>query len=294
MEKRNLIDDTWTLNLAALQDLQVRPPVFAPGEPGFWNDPYISKQLLSVHIDAASDAASRRLSIIEREVAWLVVALRLEAGETVLDLGCGPGFYAERLARHRLRVTGIDTSERSLAYARDHAREHDLSITYCAQDYLTLDVSDHFDAVILVNGDFCALDPNQRRRLLSNIHRALKPGRWFALDVLTAVHGQRYTIDNQWFVADGGFWRERKHLVLGQGFHYPEENVTLNQYAIIEPDGTITVYRNWFQHYTPASIVEELGQVGFSVEVVGGNLRGGAYTESSDWIGVIAQKPPTM
>ena len=294
MHRPNLMTDGLSLDLAALQELQRRPPLFAPSDAPFWEDPYIAKQMLAVHIDAAADAASRRFSVIDREVAWLVVALRLEAGHTVLDLGCGPGFYAERLARHRLRVTGVDTSERSLAYARDRARERDLAIAYVAQDYLTLDIADHFDAAMLVNGDVCALNPKQRRRLLHNVHRALKPGRWFALDVLTPVHGERYTIDNPWFVTDGGFWRDRKHLVLAQGFRYPEDNVTLNQYAIIEPDGTITIYRNWFQHFAPTTIVAELEDAGFSVEYLGGNLRGDPYTEDTDWIGIIAQKPPTL
>jgi SAM-dependent methyltransferase len=294
MGKPNLIVDGSTLDLTALQALLTRPPLFAPSDAPFWEDPHISRQMLSVHVDAASDAASRRLPVIDREVAWLVVALRLEAGDTVLDLGCGPGLYAERLARHRLRVTGIDTAEPSLAYARDHAAEHGLAITYVAQDYLTLDLSNTFDAVMLVNGDYCALNPEQRQRLLSNVRRALRPGRWFALDVLTPAHGDRYTIDNTWFVADADVWRSERHLVLAQGFRYPEEKVTLNQYAVVDADGTLTVYRNWFQHFTPAEITAELERAGFSVEYVGGNLRGGVYTEASDWIGIVAQKPPAV
>ena len=42
--------------------------------------------------------------------------------QVVLDLACGPGFYARRLARRGARVTGTDISEEMLRRARDHAR----------------------------------------------------------------------------------------------------------------------------------------------------------------------------
>ena len=292
--KDSLVTGSRELDLTGLQVLQERPPLFAPGESLFWDDPYISQQMLAAHIDALSDAVSRRAPIIDREVAWMVVALRLQAGDAVLDLGCGPGLYAERFAQHRLTVTGIDASGRALAYARDRAGKHNLDIAYVNQDYLTLDIEDRFPAVVLVNGDFCALSPLQRAQLLANIHRALVPGGGFALDVLTAAHGRHYTISNQWYVTDRGFWRGRKHLVLEQGFEYPEANVSLNQYVVVELDGSVIVYRNWFQHYTPKTIAKELEQNGFSIEYVGGNLRGDAYTVESEWIGIVAQKPPLM
>lgn len=282
------------LDLTRLGELQRRPEPFMPGEPAFWDDPYISEQMLAAHLNVQNDAASRRPKIIKREVAWLVVALGLHEGDTVLDLGCGPGLYASRLARHGLVVTGVDYSRRSLAYARDYAAHHDLDITYVYQDYLTLDVVAQFDAVLLINGDFCVLSPEKRRKLLQNIRRALKPGGRFALDVFTPLHGARYTIDNHWYVAEEGFWRPGRHLVLEEGFRYPEERLTLNQYTVIDVDGTLTVYRNWFQHYTPTRLTEELLDSGFAIEHLGGDLRGGAYSETSEWIGLVAQVPPDV
>jgi SAM-dependent methyltransferase len=46
----------------------------------------------------APDAASRRPDTIDRSVDWLSNHLNLRRGGRVLDLGCGPGLYAERLA----------------------------------------------------------------------------------------------------------------------------------------------------------------------------------------------------
>ena len=288
--KSCLIIDGISLDLVYLQKLQQRPALFTPGEALFWDDPYISEQMLTAHLDPKSDAASRRPQIIDREVAWLITQLQLDEGSALLDLGCGPGLYSSRFSRRGLHVTGVDYSERSLAHAQDYAQEHGLSVDYILQDYLALDFEVQFDAVVLINGDFCVLSPEKRSRLLKNIRRALKPGGQLALDVFTRRHREHYRVPNQWYVAEQGFWRRGKHLVFEEGFDYPSNDVLLNQYIIVEADGTTTVYRNWFQNYTALTITAELEANGFSIEYLGGNLRGGALTDSSEWMGVVATK----
>ena len=79
--------------LARLADLQQKPAPFTPGEPLFWDDPHISSQMLTVHLSPDVDAASRRPETIDRSVGWLITTLKLNPGDAVLDLGCGPGLY---------------------------------------------------------------------------------------------------------------------------------------------------------------------------------------------------------
>ena len=64
--------------------------------------------------------------------------------------------------------------------------------------------------------------------------------------------------ENRWYVAESGFWKPGWHLVLEEGFDYPEQAIYLNQFTVIEADGKVSVYRNWFQDYNPESITEEL------------------------------------
>ncbi len=293
--ERQIISDGGGLDLGVLQRLQRRPDPFEPGEPRFWDDPYIAEQILAAHLDPRTDASvSRRPQVIDREVAWLIVALSLSGGSVLIDLGCGPGLYAERFARRGMVVTGVDYAQRAIMYARDYAEDNDLDITYLCQDYLTLDAAEVFDAAILVNGDFCAMPPEQRATLLDNVHRALKPNGRLALDVFTREYHKYYGIANHWYVAESGFWRPGRYLVLEEGFAYPKENLHLNQYTIVEADGTVSVYRNWFQNYTPERITAELEQHDFVVEHLGGDLRGAAYTPESEWIGVVARKVETV
>jgi SAM-dependent methyltransferase len=278
------------LNLEQLQQLQQKPPPFTPGEPLFWNDPHISKRMLAAHLDPTTDAASRRPETIDQSVAWLRQTLDLRPGDTVLDLGCGPGLYAACLAALGLRVSGMDYSQRSIDYASQYAREHNLDISYRYQNYLTLADEGQYEAVLLIGGDFCPLSPQQRSRLLQNVHRALKAGGHFVLDVSTREHRKRYGIGNAWYAVASGFWRPGPHLVLEQGFDYPEEGLYLNQYVVVEADGALCVYRNWFQDYTPESITIELETSGLAVESLWGDLTGRRYGEDSEWIGVVARK----
>ena len=290
MTSDNLILEPHTLNLAALRDLQQLPAPFTPGEPLFWDDPHISAQMLAFHLDPTVEAASRKPETIDRVVAWITATLGLQLGDAVLDLGCGPGLYAARLAEKGLRLTGVDYSRRSIAYATDYARQHGLDITYRYQNYLELTDENHYEAALLIYGDFCPLSPGQRALLLQNVHRALKPGGRFVLDVTTRECRKKYGNRNGWRSLETGFWKPGPHLLLEEGFDYPEQSIWLDQAVVIEENGKISVYRNWFQDYTPETITTELQAGGFTVESLGGDLTGTPYTDDSQWIGLVTRK----
>jgi ubiquinone/menaquinone biosynthesis C-methylase UbiE len=53
-----------------------------------------------------------------------------------LDVGCGDGMLAFRLAEHCTEVTGIDRDARMIALARERAEAHPGSINFVAADFL--------------------------------------------------------------------------------------------------------------------------------------------------------------
>jgi SAM-dependent methyltransferase len=246
--------------------------------------------MLIAHLNPEVEAASRRLETIDRSVEWLMKKLDLEPGDSVLDLGCGPGLYASRFARAGLQVTGVDYSRRSIESAISYANENKLNILYRYQNYLELEDEDQYQAAFLIYGDFCPLNPEQRSTLLRNVHRALKQGGRFVLDVTTRECRKKHGVKNGWYAVERGFWKPGPHLVLGCGFDYPEQSIWLDQYIVVEMDGKVTTYRNWFQDYTPESIITELSQAGFSVESLWGDLTGTPYTPESEWIGLVTSR----
>jgi len=276
--------------ISKLIELQQKPEPFTPGEPLFWNDPHISKQMLNVHLNPDVEAASRKPETIDRSVKWLIKTLELKTPASILDLGCGPGLYTSRLARAGFQITGMDYSYSSIEYATKYANENNLNIAYRYQNYLELRDEDQYDAALLIYGDYCPLSPEQRATLLMNIHRALKPGGQFVLDVSTREHRKQYGNKNNWYAAEGGFWKPGPHFVLEQGLDYPEESIWLDQYTVVEADGKVSVYRNWFQDYTPETITAELEQGGFYVKSLWGDLTGEPNTPTGEWIGIVTIK----
>ena len=277
------------MNLQKLKEFQQKPAPFTPGEPLFWDDPHISAQMLKAHLDPNTDLASRRPETIEHSVEWLIETLNLHPGDAILDLGCGPGLYASRLAHRSLKVIGIDYSRRSIAYAQEYAKLHQLEIEYRYQNYLELGDENRFDVALLIYGDFCPLSPEQRGQLLQNIRCALKPGGYFVLDVTTPTHRQKKGISNGWYLVESGFWKPGPHLVLDEGFDYPEQFIFLDQYIVIDANGEVSVYRNWFQDYTIETITQELEAGGFTVQSAWRDLIGTPLSKNSEWIGLVTR-----
>jgi hypothetical protein len=92
--------------------------------PEFWNDEHISRQMLRFHLDPMAEPASRAHQFIDRSVDWLIPTLGLATGSRLLDLGCGPGLYANRFAARGIRSTACgDTPRRAAREVRAVRRE---------------------------------------------------------------------------------------------------------------------------------------------------------------------------
>lgn len=274
-------------NIIRLCQLQEKPLPFATGDP-LWTDPYIAQQMLSMHLDTRHDAASRRPQTIDRSTEWIIKYSGAQKGEHILDLGCGPGLYAERFARAGFQVTGVDFSQNSINYAIASARKNNLSIEYRCQDYLQFKDENQYSVILLIYGDYCPLQPDHRMQLLANIQRALKPDGYFIFDVTTPLLRQKIGLKTNWYAEEQGFWKPVPHLVLERGFSYPGD-LYLDQYIVIDENGKISVYNNWFQDFTADRIKAELNACGFEIESLWSDLTGSHFSPSSDWIGVVAR-----
>jgi arsenite methyltransferase len=98
-------------------------------------------------------------------------------GTHVLELGCGPGFYACRLSQEypQIHTTGVDLSRRLIARAQSRAASRSLqNCTFAHGDAHALrDASSSIDAVIVSR---LFLIVANREAVLSEIFRVLRPG----------------------------------------------------------------------------------------------------------------------
>ena len=140
-----------------------KPAAYTPSGTAFWDDDYISGQMLKAHLDPDFEGASRKLSFIEKSAAWLSGLVPPSDYPQLLDKGCGPGIYAEKFARAGYQVTGVDFSRRSIDYARQSARSQDLDISYLYQNYLEMELPQSFDFAVMIYCDYGALSADSRK-----------------------------------------------------------------------------------------------------------------------------------
>lgn len=129
----------------------------------FGDDEHISGEMLKAHLDPDFEGASRKLPFIEKSVRWIGELAPAGDYRRMIDFGCGPGLYGERLARTGYEVTGVDMSRRSIAYAERSAREKGLDIRYLQKNYLQMDLGETFDFATMIYCDYGALSTVDRR-----------------------------------------------------------------------------------------------------------------------------------
>ena len=240
-----------------------RPTVYTPGTATMWDDEHISQQLLAIHLNPEIDLASRKPAAIRSTFHWLEETVS-QPGSAILDMGCGPGLYAELFAEHGHSVTGVDISSNSIRYAQESARKNGLDITYRNQDYLNLDDREAFDLVFMIFTDFGVLVPEARNKVLDNIYRALKPGGIYCFDFINESYPISEVGNREWEICNGGFWRKAPYLVLQEKHYYPEQNVCLSQHIVAEDNGKTDIYRFWTHAFSQDQIKNLLEAQGFS------------------------------
>jgi SAM-dependent methyltransferase len=240
-------------------------PVFSErGNASMWEDEYISKQLLDMHLNPDMDAASRRPSVINKTINWLV-GNYLKENDNILDLGCGPGLYSSKLAEKGFNVTGLDFSENSISYAKDYASSKNLKINYICDSYLNLNYENKFDVIILIYCDLGALTGKERNKVLKNINKALKPGGIFIFDYFTEAIDELKKESTTWELCDkNSFWSKNKHLLLTRNIYYPNERANLIQYIVVEKENQTKDYRFYNYYFSEETIVPVLKKNGFS------------------------------
>jgi SAM-dependent methyltransferase len=112
----------------------------------------------------------------EADAALIAELLDLAPDERVLDLACGHGRIAVRLAAAGCRVTGLDRSPLFLARARALAAARNLELLWLEDDVRRLAFCEEFDAVVHWFTSFGYFEDAENRAILERIRRALVPG----------------------------------------------------------------------------------------------------------------------
>jgi SAM-dependent methyltransferase len=241
------------------------PSAWSEGETIPWNEPGFSERMLKEHLTQEHDAASRRSETIERHVAWIYAALLAGKSGAVLDLGCGPGLYAQRLARRGCACSGIDFSPASIRYAVEKAEREALPIRYRLEDIRQAEFGSDYDLAMLIFGEFNVFKPADAQHLLKKMHAALKPGGRLLLEPMTLEAARRAgAAGASWSAQVSGLFAPQPHLLLEEAFWNEADLTATTRYYIVDAaSGQVTRHASSFQGYSLNGYEALLNQCGF-------------------------------
>lgn len=277
------------LDLSILKEVIEKPEIYEKSTAKFWDDEHISGQMLRYHLDPEVEAASKTKETIIAETDFIIQWTGMNADQTVIDLGCGPGLYVREFARTGAKVMGIDLSERSINYANQNVKPNYKNVVFRQMNYLNLDFKECFDIATLIFYDFCVLSKEEQNRLLRKIHQALKSSGVLIFDVVT--EDRKTSIATSVSICEnGGFWSPEPYIEIYNTFLYEDPKTEGMQYTIIDEYGKTRVIRLYHRLFSLDEITSMLKDNEFEVERVYKNLKGEPLNDGSETFGIIARK----
>lgn len=119
----------------------------------------------------------------DREVEALVELLPPPPAR-VLDVACGQGRHAIRLARRGFRVLGIDTSSSFLAAADAAGTAAGTEVEFVEADMRELSFEEEFDVALSLFTSWGFFDDEMNQQVLDRMARSLRPGGHMVIDLI--------------------------------------------------------------------------------------------------------------
>lgn len=251
--------------LQAIIDRALPPEPWAGPAKIPWHEPGFSERMLAEHLSQAHDAASRRLPTIDAQVEWINRELLARQPSRVLDLGCGPGLYAKRLAGLGHTVHGIDFSPASIRYAQSESEQLVSPATFTLADIRSTDYGSSYDCALFLYGELNAFSRGDALLILSKLHQSLRQGGMLLLEPHT-FRSLEHSGDpgSSWRTLDRGLFSDRPHLLLEESFWAADQSVRSHRWFVVDvATADVEQHVESLQAYTDAGYRELLAEAGF-------------------------------
>lgn len=140
---------------------------------------------------------------VAAEVEFIEDSLGVEPGAMILDLACGTGRHAIEMTQRGYKVVGFDLSLAMLAKAADEAQDRNQRLNFVQGDMREMTFDETFDGIYSWNTSFGYFEEEKNSLVISKVHKALKKGGQFLLDVVNRDFLARQAPSLAWFEGDG-------------------------------------------------------------------------------------------
>jgi hypothetical protein len=155
--------------------------------------------------------------------------------------------------------------------------------------------TDYFDAALFLYGQLAVFTPAQAAELLRRCAQALRPpaagpsGR-LAVELLDFDHVDK-TDGTWWFTDETGLWGDRPFLHLGERHWYPEQQLSLEQFHILNLEtGELQEYALTDQAYPIPAMLAMLRGAGFGRIAAYPAWDGLDLYDAPEWVLYLAEK----
>jgi SAM-dependent methyltransferase len=215
--------------------------------------------------------------VVETQVTWLLDHLALPPHAAILDIGCGPGLYSQRLAQSGYQVTGIDVAQPFLDYAQAQAKKQGLACVYRPLSMFELTFEAEFELVLLINSVLKQLTLAELPALLTRFKAALKPGGHLIAEFSVAPaydEGVEPTIDESAAFYPCSIWSRQFHLWLMRTLTFPASRERVTHHLILEPEHQPQEYWSRYPLHSVPDLSKTLTRQGFKVKEIFGFMPG--------------------
>jgi len=203
------------------------------------------------------------------------------SGQTLLDVGCGGGAFGRAMAKRGLQVTGIDFGPYPIEQARQHSHEERIDATWICGNILEQDFDRQFDCITLLGTQLQEFPPDELEQLFQKVKSVLAPGGRFVSEVQRWTPAER-EYSSYWYLPELCLYTDKKALVLGENFYYPEERIRiLREYALELQTGRLWTGGSTEKEYLPEELEELLEKTGLHLVRTYGDWDRSPFTPES-------------
>ncbi|WP_335920274.1 class I SAM-dependent methyltransferase [Shewanella algae] len=190
---------------------------------------------------------------------------QLAPGAQVLDLGCGPGFYTQLLAKRGFCCTGIDFSPASITYAQQQAQVAGLDIDYQLQDVRSYRPTKMFDFIMMTFGELNVFSAADAKSLLKHCANWLTPSGKLLVEVHSFDEVKRQgQAEPSWQRHSQGLFLDAPHLLLTEHAWDEALQISSTLFWVIEENGKVTRFGSRMQAWQDEEYLQLLNECGFN------------------------------
>ena len=229
-----------------------------------WNDPDFSRRMLVEHLTQDHDMASRCVKWIDKQVTWIHDKLLDEQPASILDLGCGPGFYLHRLVMRGHRCNGIDFGPASIEYARQHNPDES-RCKFVLGDIRQVEFDGPYDLTMILFGELNVFSPTEALSILRKVQTSLTSQGILILETQTPEAIERVgRSEPSGQQSESGLFLNSPHHCRTESQWLSEQQIAIQTFYITEASsGQTQEFRSTSKAWSDLNMIQLLTNAGF-------------------------------